>query len=515
LGQFIKVFNDKKWVYYKMRLDKKRLNYFNPCYSLSLQEYVLKLLNHFFLSIIAFNSILYPQNVNKTSSTNRLRSDCLDCPPYERQPSSIWGLSLDLALGGSYMNFASHEAFNEGQRATFHGQTKTNFYGRISFEPLSFYIGDLTGHLSGEVTYRPKTPFPVREALLTHTEQFQVGVLGRVASKNISLGVGLDIRDDHIFALGKMNWSTSTEYAESRLWLRLQYRYTFSYYQRSKWFVGFECSRPLKHFSIDPYWYYRDYVINTQDIPLGSCYTVVNSEGSFPKGHFPVWDISAFGGYRFGRLPMWKKEDTGRARPVFYNALREQELRKRARDAAELERLMLMDAASFALAKRVVVVNESIDDTELSREAGLTESIGKIKSGGFESLLIHFATDSDVLTEASKEAVDRWVEQVWYGMKYQNVFQPNQLMIVGHCDARGSESHNKDLSWKRARSLSAYLRKKHEINVSSTIGFGTHYPLSEELSGNRYSWLVFAPDNKRNDFLDKAKIIVRGPVVSK
>jgi outer membrane protein OmpA-like peptidoglycan-associated protein len=95
---------------------------------------------------------------------------------------------------------------------------------------------------------------------------------------------------------------------------------------------------------------------------------------------------------------------------------------------------------------------------------------------------IQFAFDSHELTASSFSVLDS------VGMILQT--KPEwKIEISGHCDDRGDEEYNLQLSVQRARAVSAYLQK---LNVAPTRmvakGFGSAIPLKH--GNDEFSWDV-------------------------
>jgi outer membrane protein OmpA-like peptidoglycan-associated protein len=464
---------------------------------------------------IASCSGLIAQNVNKTSGTNRVRPDCVDCPPtMNRVQSSIFGLSLDFVIGNTFMNYGSQEAYNppddliQGGRDVFHASNRQNFFGRVSLEPISVFVwDDISLRIGGEVGYRFGTNFKVRQANVFHRGQFQFGALFRLERNESSLGVGIDYRNDALSS--EEYFGSRSEHDQFRMWTRIQYRYTFKNWDRNKWFAGAEFAQANRNFIVDPYKYYRDYVINTGHTPLGSVRTVVDSGGSLAKGHFPRWELGVFGGFRFGRHPMWKREDH-RPRPVFVNSARNAELVQMAREGAELSRILLLEGVKEEAYPRV-----RFSELPLSKVEGndiTDDPVGVMKEQGFESFLVHFKPNVDRLDLKGKDLIDQWVERVWKGRGYGNVFESGQLLIVGHCDER-TEGYNNTLSLTRAQAVRDYLMEKWGIFIQEVSGGdGSFNPISKRINDKRYAWLVLHPTDERNFRYDKVVIVVREPV---
>jgi outer membrane protein OmpA-like peptidoglycan-associated protein len=137
----------------------------------------------------------------------------------------------------------------------------------------------------------------------------------------------------------------------------------------------------------------------------------------------------------------------------------------------------------------------------------------QIKEEGFKSLMVHFTTSSNNLTDGTRAAVDKWVKEVWNDGRYSTVFNPNQLIVVGHCDETGAADVNQTLSENRAKSVADYLRSRHGINISNTKGLGQGQPISQNLPENRYVQVLLNSDDRRNAEFNATKVAVKGPLV--
>jgi hypothetical protein len=118
-------------------------------------------------------------------------------------------------------------------------------------------------------------------------------------NENIDLGVGVDGRQDWMFAKGLKG--TDSEDNAWRPWLRVQGRYLFDRGTNITPFVGVEAAFALSAVEVLPSNYYRDYAINTGWEPFGPIAGNVPSPESFTRGHMPLWEVAVVGGVRFGR----------------------------------------------------------------------------------------------------------------------------------------------------------------------------------------------------------------------
>ena len=84
---------------------------------------------------------------------------------------------------------------------------------------------------------------------------------------------------------------------------------------------------------------------------------------------------------------------------------------------------------------------------------------------------VFFATNSFILNTKAVALLDSFSRQV-------NKRKLDSINVYGHTDSRGTESYNKELSWRRANSVAAYLEKKLEIKINSW-GMGSDKPVAD------------------------------------
>ncbi|HZN04488.1 MAG TPA: OmpA family protein [Candidatus Polarisedimenticolia bacterium] len=116
-----------------------------------------------------------------------------------------------------------------------------------------------------------------------------------------------------------------------------------------------------------------------------------------------------------------------------------------------------------------------------------------------DTLLVHF--ESDVLFDVdsatvkadARDALDE-ASQVF------TEFPKTAIVVQGHTDSTGSETHNQDLSERRAHAVVAYLTGKGiDPERMAPMGYGEGQPIaSNETTGGR-------AQNRRVDLLLKAK----------
>lgn len=84
---------------------------------------------------------------------------------------------------------------------------------------------------------------------------------------------------------------------------------------------------------------------------------------------------------------------------------------------------------------------------------------------------VFFATNSFMLNAKSTGLLDSFSKKI-------NNYKLDSLLVFGHTDSRGSEDYNKELSWRRANTVAAYLEKKGAIKIK-TIGMGSDKPVAD------------------------------------
>jgi OOP family OmpA-OmpF porin len=56
--------------------------------------------------------------------------------------------------------------------------------------------------------------------------------------------------------------------------------------------------------------------------------------------------------------------------------------------------------------------------------------------------------------------------------------QMDSIIVSGHTDYRGDQQYNKELSWRRANSVAAYLQK-HFSALTISKGYGSEQPVAD------------------------------------
>jgi outer membrane protein OmpA-like peptidoglycan-associated protein len=59
-----------------------------------------------------------------------------------------------------------------------------------------------------------------------------------------------------------------------------------------------------------------------------------------------------------------------------------------------------------------------------------------------------------------------------------NKYKLDSINVYGHTDSRGTETFNKELSWRRANSVAAYLENKLPVKIH-TEGKGSDVPVAD------------------------------------
>ena len=85
-----------------------------------------------------------------------------------------------------------------------------------------------------------------------------------------------------------------------------------------------------------------------------------------------------------------------------------------------------------------------------------------------------FATNHYLLNQHSIAVLDSFIRHI-------NELQLDSIVIHGHTDSRGNEIFNQELSWKRAASVTAYIKKKVPASYY-TLGWGSRKPIADNRS---------------------------------
>jgi outer membrane protein OmpA-like peptidoglycan-associated protein len=93
-------------------------------------------------------------------------------------------------------------------------------------------------------------------------------------------------------------------------------------------------------------------------------------------------------------------------------------------------------------------------------------------SGQITDMRILFEFDSDVLTAAARDELDKYGEAL-----NRPVLADQSFHIAGHTDAVGTDAYNLDLSTRRAASVVGYLTSRHGVPPDrlTSRGYGEAY----------------------------------------
>jgi OOP family OmpA-OmpF porin len=90
---------------------------------------------------------------------------------------------------------------------------------------------------------------------------------------------------------------------------------------------------------------------------------------------------------------------------------------------------------------------------------------------------VHFATDSDVLTDEDKALLDKMVGNLKRLSAGGNVISGE---VQGYTDATGRAAYNQGLSERRARSVANYLEAQGVASSRLTVkGYGEDNPVAD------------------------------------
>jgi outer membrane protein OmpA-like peptidoglycan-associated protein len=89
---------------------------------------------------------------------------------------------------------------------------------------------------------------------------------------------------------------------------------------------------------------------------------------------------------------------------------------------------------------------------------------------------VFFATNSFMLNTRAVALLDSFSKKI-------NNLKLDSAFVYGHTDSRGTEDFNKELSWRRASSVAAYLEKKTNFKFES-IGLGSEKPVATNLTSS-------------------------------
>ena len=84
---------------------------------------------------------------------------------------------------------------------------------------------------------------------------------------------------------------------------------------------------------------------------------------------------------------------------------------------------------------------------------------------------VFFATNSFMLNTKAASLLDSFALRI-------NQYKLDSINVIGHTDSRGEEQYNKELSWRRANTVAAYLEKKIAVPITS-MGVGSDKPVAD------------------------------------
>ena len=454
--------------------------------------------------------------------------------PQENPRSKHW--PFEVQLGASFMGYSSHDSAGPDRTVEFAPKGVGIAPSiRLSLDPICLPFGSI----QVSVGYRLFNDVPLEyggvdaNAEMSHKQQVSFGAMLRFDKiKNFDFGVGLDGRNDWMYATKKIG--TETEETAIRPWLRGNARYLFDKGTNVTPFVGLEAAFALTSIDVNAHNHYRDYVVNTGRIPLGSLGgNPAKSPDSFTRGHFPIWEVAIVGGVRFGRtgdctskpapVPVPAAKPEPKPVPVVAKPKVDDDAAKRVaeeanrRAAEEAARIAAEEAARRETERRAAAEAARREaEKKVTEEVATVSLIDKIKQEGFKSLLVHFETSKYELTAENKKAIAKWVNDVWNNGQYSKALDQRRLYIIANCDER-NEPVNQKLSDDRATALANYLRSEFNINVSRQKGYAHNRPIARGTTAaayakNRYAQLIL----DENDILNtgfKVIVHIEGPLV--
>ena len=106
------------------------------------------------------------------------------------------------------------------------------------------------------------------------------------------------------------------------------------------------------------------------------------------------------------------------------------------------------------------------------------QAVGKSKLLPKVGALIHFDFDSSDIRQESYGLLDE------FGKAFNKGLKEAVFIVAGHTDSKGSSEYNQELSTKRAKSVSDYLRVNHKIKIERLIvrGYGETKPIASNSS---------------------------------
>jgi outer membrane protein OmpA-like peptidoglycan-associated protein len=344
------------------------------------------------------------------------------------QPSRIW--PWEVQVGIDQMGYKNQDA--QGPAGTFKmgADSRTAPSIRVALEPFCFSWGGIQFNLG----YRAQNDVPLNygaksPADLKHKSQVQVGALARFQpTQHFEWGVGLDERQDHMYATGALG--TPTEDTVWRPWFRAVARYVWDDGRSNTIpFVGVEFAKSLSDVKIDPQLYYQDYVVLTGDYPAGRRPRDKGPD-SMTRGHFPDWQFALVGGIRFGR----HAKNCGPA------------------VGATPSTAPAPAAAPVAPAPAPAPAPEP--KPEPKPEPARAATPAPAPQVEVEGLVVRFGFDQSTETKKALQTVKDWAA------KYKGSVESASVTVVGHTDNIGSHGYNQKLSERRAAAVVKVLQEQ-------------------------------------------------------
>lgn len=119
-----------------------------------------------------------------------------------------------------------------------------------------------------------------------------------------------------------------------------------------------------------------------------------------------------------------------------------------------------------------------------------TEATKTAEAASSKAVSVNFRTGEFQLDENTKYIIDKEFADLARG------FDNARIRIEGNTDNVGNEASNKELSYKRAQSVAAYLQKQYNMpaNRFVVVGNGSTKPLADNATAEGKS------KNRRTDF---------------
>src|SRR6185369_1524598 len=141
-------------------------------------------------------------------------------------------------------------------------------------------------------------------------------------------------------------------------------------------------------------------------------------------------------------------------------------------------------------------MDQQAKELEQNIPGATVERVGEGIQVTFASGLL-FDFDSDRVLPAARTNLDNLAASL---QKYKD----SELMIVGHTDAKGTDSYNQELSERRARSAASYLRSQGVSRRIQALGRGETEPVATNdtddgrQQNRRVEVAIYAGDRMKN-----------------